>query len=262
MRLPRLAAAAAAAALQLMLLLLARPARAQVPTWPQTWLTNRSTYWYSCRQDAPNDPSLATNWSIINIDWSNEKDVWAKSKPMDCEERLFAQAQAFTAARPPGARSWVYRNTCKALPWYSTVREKLVDPDYAAWFLRFALNATVNGSYYSPPCDTNYDPPLCSEMYHDSVCPAYESGACQVPGFPTGDGVCAAPACDVGSVPVGEYLWDPRAWNVSVRGQTLGDWWKEVYLFGPLGAGNANISGCESWWPTRDTAASIPAARF
>ena len=225
------------------LLAIASLADAQVPTWPVTWALNRSTYWYSCRQDAPNDPALATNWSIINIDWSNEKDIWAKEKPMRCEERLFEQAQAFKAARPAWARSWVYRNTCKALPWYSTVRTLLSDPAYAPWFLNFASNATVNGSYYSPPCDANYDPPLCSNYYHDSVCPAYESGACQVPGYPTGDGDCAAPACDVGPVPVGEYLWDPRAWNTSINGQTLGDWWKDTYLFGPLGAGNENITG-------------------
>ena len=31
---------------------------------------------------------------------------------MRCEERLFEQAQAFKAARPPSAHSWVYRNTC------------------------------------------------------------------------------------------------------------------------------------------------------
>lgn len=232
-----------ALALAAALLVAPLPARAQVPTWPVTWVTNRSTYWYSCRQDAQNDPSLATNWSIINIDWSNEKDIWAKEKPMRCEERLFEQAQAFKAARPPWARSWVYRNTCKALPWYSTVRSKLVDPAYAPWFLRFGPNATVNGTYWSPPCDPNYDPPLCSDLYHDSVCQPDEQAACQVPGYPTGDGVCDAPACDVGAIPVGEYVWDPRAWNMSVNGQTLGEWWIEEYLFGEFGAGNQNISG-------------------
>lgn len=229
----------------LLLALCGLAVEAQLPDWPVTWALNRSTYWYSCRQDAPNDPALATNWSIINIDWSNEKDLWAKEKPMRCEERLFEQAQAFKAARPPWARSWVYRNTCKALPWYSSVRELLSDPAYKPWcvflkllwpnaldarpatvwrrkrrsaapatdaalriapprFLMFSPNATINGTYYSPPCDPNYDPPLCSSYYHDSVCPAYESAACQMPGYPTGDGVCAAPACDVGPVPVGE----------------------------------------------------------
>jgi len=51
----------------------------------------------------------------------------------------------------------------------------------------------------------------------------------------------------VGSVPVGEYLFDPRAGNVSVNGQTLIEWYIEEYLFGPTGAGNPNISCKWSW---------------
>jgi len=53
-----------------------------------------------------------------------------------------------------------------------------------------------------PVCDDNYSPPLCSNLYHDQS---------QTPGYPHGDGNCLAPGCDVGSVPVGEYLFDPRA---------------------------------------------------
>ena len=91
-----------------------------------------------------------------------------------------------------------------------TVRTILQDPQYSAWFLPFGPNKTMNGSYWSPPCDPNYSPPLCSSLYHDSICQPGEAAACQVPGYPSGDGVCAPPACDVGSVPIGEYLWDPR----------------------------------------------------
>lgn len=70
----------------------------------------------------------------------------------------------------------------------------------------------------------------------------------QTPELPTHehphpDGSCAAPACDVGSVPIGEYLWDPRAWNVSVHGQTLGDWFINDYVFNAAGLGNEMISG-------------------
>jgi hypothetical protein len=56
--------------------------------------------------------------------------------------------------------------TRQALPWFSTVREKLVDPAYAGWFLRFNPD---NTSYHVPACDTNYNPPLCSVFYHDQV---------------------------------------------------------------------------------------------
>ena len=32
----------------------------------------------------------------------------------------------------------MYRNLVKALPWFSSVREKLLDPAYAGFFLRFS----------------------------------------------------------------------------------------------------------------------------
>jgi len=108
---------------------------------------------------------------------------------------------------------------------------KLEDPAYAPWFLKFNPN---NNSYHVPNCDNNYKPPLCSKYYHDQE---------QTPGYPHGDGDCTAPACDVGSIPVGEYLWDPRAWNVSVKGETLGDWFINDYLFDQTGGGNPKISG-------------------
>ena len=72
-----------------------------------------------------------------------------------------------------------------------------------------------------PVCDTNFDPPRCSQLYHDQT---------QTPGYPDGDGVCAAPGCDVGDVPIGEYLFDPRAANVSVNGQTFIQWWIDEYV--------------------------------
>ena len=172
---------------------------------------------------------------------------------MDCEEVLFADAVsivAASAARSP--KAWVYRNTCKALPWYSSVRALLEDPAYAPWFLRYGPRAPINGTaYYSPKCDPNSG--LCSDLYHDSTqSPDYArmpacavTGDCsvQVPGFPFGDGNCTAPACDVGSIPVGEYVFDPRAFNTSIKGRTLGQWWVEEYLFSPTGAGHPNITG-------------------
>jgi len=85
-----------------------------------------------------------------------------------------------------------------------------------------------------PKCDDNYKPPLCCELYHDQS---------QTPEYPHGDGDCSAPACDVGSVPVGEYIWDPRAWNVEVNGQTLGDWFINDYLFDETGGANPHVSG-------------------
>ena len=96
-----------------------------------------------------------------------------------------------------------------------------------------AVRANHSASH-SPVCDSNYDPPLCSHLYHDQG---------QTPGYPVGDGNCAPPVCDVGSVPVGEYLFDPRSANVSVRGQTLAEWFVEEYFGGAAGLGNPDILG-------------------
>lgn len=126
----------------------------------------------------------------------------------------------------------------QALPWYTLVRDKVTDPAYASWFMHFGP-PTVGQGWHVPQCDTNYQPPLCTDLYHgkrrellkwrdtgtDSTPSAllYRPGTdprkqmtCShaiLPrfppesyrqGYPTGDGNCAAPACDVGSVPVGE----------------------------------------------------------
>ena len=121
---------------------------------------------------------------------------------MTCEEDLLTQVQLSAAdaalSGNPGQRYYVYRNSIKALSWFSSVRKLLVDPAYAKWFLPFSATPPINGSrYYSPPCDSNYNPPLCSALYHDQT---------QSPAFPKGDGDCAAPACDTGAVPSGEYV--------------------------------------------------------
>jgi len=183
-----------------------------------------------CNSSGYTDPSTTNGWGLIDFDWSNAKAIWAKGKPMDCAEQLLKQVQMTTQASP-GTTVYVYRNSIKALPWYTTVREKLVDPAYARWFLTFGKNSSP---YHVPVCDSNYKPPLCSNYYHDQE---------QTPGYPHGDGECSAPACDVGSVPVGEYIWDPRAWNVSVKGQTLGQWFINDYLFDATGGANPKVSG-------------------
>jgi hypothetical protein len=142
-----------------------------------------------------------------------------------------------TTEASPGTTVWVYRNGIKALPWYTLVRTKVTDPTYAPWFMRFSDTFIANKTApanHKKLCDDNYNPPRCSELYHDHA---------QTPGYPHGDGNCAAPGCDVGSVPVGEYLFDPRAANHSIKGQTLAEWYVDEYLFGPTGAGNPNISG-------------------
>ena len=108
------------------------------------------------------------------------------------------------------------------------MRAKLEDPAYAGFFLRFkACNESEPGcGYHVPNCDTNYDPPLCSTLYHDQS----QSPAVPSPSNPNPDGVCVG-TCDCGAVPCGEYLYDWR------NGSQLIQFVIDEVLLGPLGMG-------------------------
>lgn len=46
--------------------------------------------------------------------------------------------------------------------------EKINDPAYAGWFLKSKPGGSLpNNSYHVPQCDTTWDPPRCTELYHD-----------------------------------------------------------------------------------------------
>ena len=145
----------------------------------------------------------------MDFDWGNAKAQWAKAKPMNDEELLLEQVE-MTASATEGTTVWVYRNSIYSYPWYTSARTILEDPAYEAWHLKFK----AEGPWTSPKCDENYDPPLCSDYFHSQE---------QTPGFPTGDGDCAAPGCDCGAVPCGMYLWNHSS-DAVVNGQTFQDW--------------------------------------
>ena len=108
---------------------------------------------------------------------------------MTCEEQLVEQAVRVRTVNP-SARVFVYRNLVKALPWFTAVREKIMDPAYSGWFLRFS----GANNYHVPTCDNAFSPPRCSTFYHDQD---------QTPEHPNGDGSCVNP-CDCGEgVPCG-----------------------------------------------------------
>jgi hypothetical protein len=87
------------------------------------------------------------------------------------------------------AQIYVYRNSVKALPWFSSIRTILDDPDYAPWFLKFVPGGVFpNGTWHVPACDNNFKPPKCSALYHDQL---------ETPEDPSGYGDCTQP-CDCG----------------------------------------------------------------
>lgn len=63
------------------------------------------------------------NPSLLSFKGSNAKAIWANAHPMSSEELITKQAEMVYAADPgvPGSmpRVWAYRNTIKALNWYS-----------------------------------------------------------------------------------------------------------------------------------------------
>ena len=125
---------------------------------------NLSTIIQPCNDSGPFDPAFGSKFGIADYDWSNMKNVWVNTKPMDCEKLLVEQAQMNRKLNPQ-SRAFVYRNLVKALNWFGSVREKLDDPAYSGFFLKF--DPTLKGKYHVPPCDESYSPPKCSVFYHD-----------------------------------------------------------------------------------------------
>ena len=227
-------------------------ALAQVPDRPPTYMMNSSTIIMPCNDTGYTDPASTLGWGVVDFDWSNSKgtgnaDGWAKHSPMDDEEMLFKQVQITTAATK-NATVWVYRCSVYAYPWYTSVRTILDDAAYSDWFVKFK----PVGPWYSSKCDHNYDPPLCSDYFHMQE---------QSPGYPHGDGDCAAPACDCGTKPCGFYLFNHSSTTV-VKGQTFQQWFIHSYMFNAVGQSplvsgffwddvwpaNGHWGDAVSWW--------------
>lgn len=184
-----------------------------------------------CNTAAFMNNSFMANFGVVDYDWSDAKNIWSAAQPMDCEEALVTQADGTHALQKPGGRVWVYRNSVKALPWFTSVREKLEDPAYWGWFLAFKNCTDGRGGYVCGPNATQ-------NLYHD-----FEQ-------TPRGD-------CGVG-VECGEYLFDFR--NDSLRAWMSGD-----YVLSNTALGNPNISGFffdDSWsanGPSEEDAGAVNA---
>jgi len=199
------------------------------PNWPPTYVMSESTAFMPCNESGLFDPNFAASYGISDFDWSDGKNVWvnpADGGPMTCEELLVEQADATSKAAGTGSnhRNFVYRNLVKALPWFTSVREKLDDPAYSGFFLPFKAGGYYpNGTYHVPACTDG----KCSSLYHDQD---------QTPQHPHGDGSCVN-ECNCGNQPCGEYLWDHR------NGSMLRDFLINEFILGPTGLGHESISG-------------------
>lgn len=209
---------------------------AQVPNRPPTYQMNLSTIIMPCNYSGFTNPAATVGWAVVDFDWSNAKQLWAKDRPMDDEEYLQQQVKMSTSASK-GQTIWVYRGSMWAYPWYTSVRKTLEDPAYQDWYIKFK----PVGPWNSSKCDNNYNPPICSDLYHNQE---------QTPGYPHGDGDCAAPNCDCGKgVPCGFYIWNHSSTTV-VNNQTFLQWFRDSYIFDYQGT-SPLVSGMyfDDYWP-------------
>ena len=169
---------------------------------------NRSTAIMICNSTGRVDPVWAANWGLVDLDWNGDKINWSKMVPMNAEEDMWENMRDVKNVNPTTI-TWVYRNSCKALPWHTSVRTLLEDKSHWGLFVPFAGCMPSPGVYTCGPNATQ-------NLYHD-----FE----QTPHGDCGNGV----EC-------GEYVFDAR--NASVRDFFLGD-----YFFGPTGAGSSVVDG-------------------
>jgi hypothetical protein len=215
------------------------------PPWPPTYLMRESTISMQCNGSGWSNATRGSEFGIVSYDWSNAKAQWAATKPMDCEERLLTQAQMTKASG--GKHVFVYRNIVKALPWFSSVREKLLDPLYAGWFLRFDASKP-SASYHQPACAAE-DASKCSPLYHDQL----QTPEVPTPEHPDPDGKCDTSGCDCGpGLPCGEYLFDHR--NDSLRE------WLVAQVISPTALGDPSIDGLfiDDFWCSNTLCAENP----
>ena len=205
-----------------------------LPRWEPTYNMSMSTIIQPCNFSGQMDAHFLAKWGIASIDWSNAHAVWANTKPMNSDELLLEQAKSIKSLNPD-TKVWVYRNIVKALPWFTTVREKILDPAYSGWFLKFRDGAHGEG-YTSPSCTKGQG---CSEFYHDQLQTPTDKGSGLKPGR---FAAWCNETCDCGHqqdgtlLPCGEYLFDHR-------NSSLGNWFVQEFFLGALGLGSKYVDG-------------------
>lgn len=214
-----------------------------LPAWEPTYNMSLSTVMQPCNYSGPLEDTFARKFGLVDTDWANQLKLWANDKPMDTEARMLEQATALKKLNP-SSKQFVYRNLVQAYAWFGgSVREKLEDPQYSGFFLKFRPKDKI--PTHSPRCDHAYDPPLCSELYHSqTLAPKSTAQVCS--DFSTCDGFCDLGKCDCGKVPCGSYVFDHR------NGSMLRDWLVNEFVGGSTGVGSSSVDGCffdDNWNP-------------
>jgi hypothetical protein len=88
-----------AASLSLVLVLLVSLASAtqQMPSWQPTWAVAQSTIVMPCNDSGLLDIDFFSQFGVVDIDWSNAKQLWV-NPPMQDEELMARRCNACVAA--------------------------------------------------------------------------------------------------------------------------------------------------------------------
>ena len=150
-----------------------------IPRWEPTYDMPLSTIIQPCNWSGPMDNAWLAKWGVVSMDWSNARRDWAQTKPMNCDQHLFEQVRGIKQASNNRTKTWVYRNIVKALPWFQVVREKLLDPAYSGWFLKYAGDIGVRrDNYTNAPCQSKQG---CSAFFHDELSSPQDASSGQRP---------------------------------------------------------------------------------
>jgi len=214
-----------------------------LPPWPPTYNLTKSTMAQVCfgptGQRTPSAPILTNTtgaflrkWGIVALDFESQEDLWSQHSPKDADIMMLQQAERIKALAPD-TRVWVYRNLAQGYANFVQLREKLEDPAYSGWWIKFGPH---NDPMLTPPCEFNprLNRTLCTDLFHTRL-------AWTEKGHDCGD-----------RVPCGDYVFDHR-------NQSLRHWLVEEYFMGRMGMGHAAVEGflIDDWW-THGGPAEVP----
>jgi hypothetical protein len=195
----------------------------------QLTLCGAAQFLMACNNTGPFTTEFAAKWGIADFDWSNwvhgANQTWdgeqyggySEQVPETCQQNLRVQA-AMTKAANNNTKVFVYRNMVKALPWYKSVREKLVDPAYSGFFLPFKCNASASDPNVIPGEDGCHVPRQGTALYHDQeqtihgkTCPTNGTGSQACCGVPCGE--CRRSQRRCSKIVILDCLWS--SWRLS-----------------------------------------------
>lgn len=164
------------------------------------------------------------HWGIVTLDFESQEMLWGHHSPKNSDEMMLAQAVQMKSIAPD-TKIYVYRNLAQAYANFAQFREKLEDPLYSDWWLKFGPESTM------PRCELNprLNRTLCSDLFHA------KSGWTEN-GHDCGD-----------VIPCGDYVFNHR-------NQSLRKWLVEEHMLGAMGMAHPGVDGylIDDWYTKYD----------